>query len=178
METLERSGQLRTTSLELLPGLPRSHVELNEVLANPAGAEATQEWVELYNDGAVPVSLALYTLEDSGGRTVLPEGVLEAGGYALVVVKGYVPDAAVDPVPPSGTLLLEVAELGRAGLSNEGERLTLRDAAGVVVSTFPAIKTKNGVSIARAAPDAFDDDPSSFAPSERLRASPGEPNLP
>ena len=123
------------------------------------------------------VALAGFALEDAGGRAVLPEGDLAPRAFALVVSEAYVADDGVDPPPAPGTLMLRVPSLGRSGLSNEGEKLTLRDAAGTALSAFPAVKTKNGVSIARIAPDAPDDDPTAFLPSPNASATPGAPNF-
>ena len=52
----------------------------------------------------------------------------------------------------------------------------LRDAGAVIVSTFPAVKTKNGVSIVRTAPDAPNNDPTSFVANPNASATPGAPN--
>jgi hypothetical protein len=174
---IDRSGRVLASELAITPAPPRPHVVLNEVLANPAGAEPGQEWIELYNDGASAVSLAGFAIEDAGGRSELPAAILEPGGFALVVPEAFVADDGADPEPASGTALLRVAALGRSGLSNEGEKLTLRDAAGAVLSTFPAVKTKNGVSVARIAPDAPDADATSFVPSPNGTSTPGSPNL-
>jgi len=151
-------------------------VVLNEVMANPAGSEPAQEWVELYNDGAEPQNLAGFTLDDSGGRTPVPDALLPPSAFALIVPDAYVGDDGVDPPPAPAAQLLRVRSLGQGGLSNEGERLTLRDAAGGIVSVFAAMKTKNGVSVARAVPDALDDDPASLGPSNNGSATPGAPN--
>jgi hypothetical protein len=176
--TLARSGRVVESALTLTPAPPRPHVVLNEVMANPAGAEPAQEWVELYNDGAGVVALEGFGLEDSAGRTVLPAFAMEPGGFALVVADAFVADDGVDAPPAPGATIVRVSALGRGGLSNEGEKLTLRDPSGAVVSTFPAAKTKNGVSIARIAPDAPDTDPASFAPSPNGSSTPGAPNAP
>jgi hypothetical protein len=106
----------------------------------------------------------------------LPEAFLPPGAYALIVSQAYIAGDGVDPSPGAETLLVRVASLGQGGLSNEGERLVLRDAAGRILSVFPALKTKNGVSIARVAPDALDDDAASFAASRNGSATPGAPN--
>jgi hypothetical protein len=151
---------------------------LNEVMANPAGPEPAQEWVELYNDGDAVVALDGFALEDSAGRTVLPGSAIDPGAFALVVTDAFTADDGVDAPPAPGVSIVRVPALGRGGLSNDGERLILRDAAGAVVSTFPAVKTKNGVSIARVAPDAPDADPASFAPSSNGSSTPGAPNTP
>jgi Lamin Tail Domain len=175
---LDPSGRIDEVNVTVTPGPPRPHVVLNEVLANPAGAEPSQEWVELYNDGSDAVPLADFVLEDAGGRSVFPDVALAPASFALVVADAFIADDGVDPPPAAATLLVRVPALGRAGLSNEGEKLTLRDPLGNAVSTFPAMKTKNGVSIVRIAPDAPDTDPASFVPSPNGSATPGSPNLP
>jgi hypothetical protein len=176
--TLDRSGRVLASEVAITPAPPRPHVVLNEVLANPAGAEPAQEWIELYNDGGGAVSLAGFAIEDAGGRSDLPAALLEPGAFALVVSDAFVADDGADPPPAPDTLLVHVPALGRSGLSNEGERLTLRDPAGVALSTFPAVKTKNGVSVARTAPDAPDTDLTSFIASPNGASTPGAPNSP
>ncbi|HEX9296028.1 MAG TPA: lamin tail domain-containing protein [Polyangiaceae bacterium] len=176
LAVLDRGGRVQANEFPVEPAPARAHVVVNEVMANPAGAEPSQEWVELFNDGTAAVSLGGFVLEDGGGRAVLPDAGLEPGAWALVVPEGYVADDGIDPIAPPDTLVLRVPALGRGGLSNDGEKLTLRDASGAVVSTFPAVKTKNGVSIARASPESFDDDPTAFAPSINGSATPGAQN--
>jgi hypothetical protein len=108
---------------------------------------------------------------------VLPSAVLPPAAFALVVTDAYVDDDGVGPVAAPGTLLLRVPALGQGGLSNDGERLLLRDGAGAVLSTFPAMKAKSGVSNARVAPEAMDADADSFVPSPNGSATPGAPNV-
>jgi hypothetical protein len=174
---LDESGRRSEEELAVQPAPPRAHLVINEVMANPAGAERAQEWVELFNDGLFPVALAGHALETGGGVAVLPSAVLPPAAFALVVTDAYEDDDGVDPVAAPGTLLLRVPALGQGGLSNEGERLLLRDAAGAVLSTFPAMKAKSGVSNVRVAPDAMDADADSFAPSPNGSATPGAPNV-
>ncbi len=175
--TLDRSGRVLDADVEIRAADKRAHIVLNEILANPAGAEPAQEWVELYNDGTDDVSLAGFVLEDGGGRTQLPDASLASGAFAIIASDAFVADDGVDPPPAPGALLLRVPALGRAGLSNEGEMLTLRGPTGAILSTFPPAKTKNGVSIARIAPDAPDADAASFVPSPNGSATPGAPNV-
>ena len=176
LATLDESGRRVEEVVAIEPAPPRAHLVINEVMANPAGAEPQQEWVELFNDGLDAVAVAGYGLETGGGTALLPAGVLAPGAFALVVTNGYVGDDGLDPVAVPGTLLLRVPALGRDGLSNEGERLLLRDAAGTAVSTFPAMKAKSGVSNVRTSPDAPDGNDDSFAPSANGSATPGAPN--
>jgi len=92
-----------------------------------------------------------------------------------VAPDAYASDDGVDPSPapndrpaPAGARPERIVE--------RRERLTLRDAAGTSVSVSSAVKTKNGVSIARVAPDAPDDDATAFVPSPTGAATPGAPN--
>ncbi len=111
-------------------------VAITEVLANPAGPEPQQEYVELRNLGDADVPLGGLRLQDSKGGDDLPDETLAAGGYALVVTATYDPNEGSDPAPRAGTLLLRVdTRLGADGLSNAGEpvQLVMGD---VVVSSY------------------------------------------
>jgi hypothetical protein len=171
--TIDRQTSFSTADLSVCRGPPQSHLVLSEVYANPLGTEPAQEWVELFNDGSGAVPLGGCTLQDGGGSIVLPDATVGAGAYALIVNGSFALDDGADPPPAAGTLVVRVASLS---LSNEGEALTLRDPGGVVMSRFPAMKPKSGVSIVRLVPDALDEDPASFAPSPNGSATPGAPN--
>lgn len=110
-------------------------IAITEVLANPAGPEPQQEYVELRNLGEADVPLAGLRLQDSKGGDDLPAETLAAGGYALVVTATYDPDEGSDPAPRAGTLLLRVdTRLGADGLSNSGEAVQLVQGDAVVSS--------------------------------------------
>ncbi len=171
---VDGGGNVGRSTFAAHTGAARAHVVLNEVLANPLGAEPAQEWVEIVNDGSVPAELGGYQILDVGGVTVLPSAILPPGGFALVVNDSYVLEDGVDPAPPTDALVLRVPHLGKGGLSNSGEPLTLKDGTGAVVSTFPAIaNVAAGKSVARRAPSALDELPSSFAVAT---PTPGRPN--
>jgi hypothetical protein len=100
---------------------------ITEVLANPAGTEPGQEFVELRNIGGADLPLAGLRLEDSKGGDVLPEASLASGAYALVVPSAFDPQSPRDVTPRPGTLMIPVdARLGSDGLSNGGEVVRLR----------------------------------------------------
>jgi hypothetical protein len=106
-------------------GLPP--LAITEVLANPAGPEPAQEFVELRNLGTEVVSLLGLRVEDSKGGDALPDADLPPGAYALVVPSGYDPQSPQDVPPRSGTVLVRVdARIGSDGLSNGGELVRLR----------------------------------------------------
>lgn len=153
----------------------RSHLVINEVLANALGPEPASEWVELVNDSELAVSLAGLWLEDGTGRVALPDVTLAAGEFALLVPRGSMPSALDVPFAPDARVI-ELPTLGERGLSNSGEPLTLAGSGGVV-STFPALAaTHAGKSMARRALDGLDGTADSFAEHGGAGASPGSPN--
>jgi hypothetical protein len=162
-------------AVEMAPRRP--HLVLNEVLANPVGAEAEGEWIEIANDGSHPASLGGFVLDDAIEPVALPAEELEPGRMLLLVSKGYAPDPELDLVPPEGVAVVRVARLGRNGLANAGELLRLRDPDGNVVSRFPARQAPApGQSVGRKTPDAPDAESASFGNHAPPGASPGEPN--
>ncbi len=166
------TGKLTFTTLP-----PRSHIVINEVLANPVGAEPAQEWVELVNDGDDAVELEGWTIEDTGAPSSLSSASLAPGEYALIVPEGYEESSAFDISPVAGTLMLRLESLGNGGIRNTGEPLVLRDATGAVRSAFPGLGgAPEGFSTARRKPWA-PDVPESFAVHAEPGASPGAPNV-
>jgi hypothetical protein len=146
--------------LHLPPKEPR--LVITEVLANPAGSEYTQEFVELENLEADPVSLAGMLIEDKTGSDVLPDVAVPAGGFALIVAANFVADDGKDPVPRDGTVIVPVSgRIGADGLSNTGEPVRLVSSDGVVVSQYGgwvdvSATAWNGMSVHRVSVDACD----------------------
>ncbi len=161
---IDSAGAVRRTLLTATTLPPMPHVVLNEVLAHPFGPEPAQEWVEIVNDGPAPAELGGYVLLVGNGTTPLPSATLPPGAFALIVTETYMAAGGPDVAPPPGTLLLTVPHIGKAGLSNEGEALSLIDGDGNTVSAFPASpKPKQGSSVARKTPSAPDALLASFA---------------
>jgi hypothetical protein len=132
----DRAGNVASSSplaFDTPPALPP--IVITEVLANAAGPEPAQEYVELRNLGADPVPLAGLRLEDSKGGDDLPAETLAPDAYALVVASGYDPSQGQDPAPRAGTLLLRVdSRIGADGLANGGEIVRLLSGDAVVSS--------------------------------------------
>jgi hypothetical protein len=171
-------GSREEVDLEVLAASATAHVVINEVLADPMGAERTSEWIELVNDGGTSVQVGGFELRDATGVAILPEARLEPGEVALVVADGFAPDPELDLVAPGSVQRLVVRGLGAGGLANGGELLRLVDHGGRVLSRFPAIPAPGpGQSVARVAPDAPDDEPGSFAAHAEQGASPGWRNV-
>lgn len=164
------SGTVLMETRELVTSSALPRVVMTEVLANPAGSEPAQEWVEIFNDGVVPVDLIDFSFADAGEELPLPSHVLEPGQFALIVADDF-QISAVDDVPiPGSCPLLRLPRLGKNGLSNSGESIRIRASDGRVSSGFPPLPAaKPGVSLARRDVTALDDDVSAFG----LHAEPG-----
>ena len=116
-------------------------VRVNEVLANPAGTDTNEEYVELVNAGTTPLDLAGWTLGDATrpDRHIFPKTLL-APGSAVVVYSG--PNAE-EP----GRVL---ASSGSLSLTNNADDVELRDAQGVLVDRVSYRTARSGESFNRA----------------------------
>ena len=155
------------------PAAPR--FVLNEVLADPLGAEPEAEWVEILNAGTKAGSLEFLEIWDSGGGSVLPDVVLEPGQYGLIVREDF--SLGPDELPSAESKRVEVRSIGQNGLRNSGEVVSLRDTNGNILSSIVARSTAEGVSLSRRDPWASDDD-SGFLKSAEPDSTPGAPNFP
>ncbi len=89
---------------------------INEWLANPTGADAEGEWMELYNSGSQAVTLGGWRVRNRAGKEYVMHQTIPAEGY-LVLPR----------------------DLTKLALRNSDEELTLTDTAGREVSrsVFP-----------------------------------------
>jgi hypothetical protein len=118
------AGALAPMAFETPPVLPP--LAITEVLANPAGPEPAQEFVELQNVGVADVSLAGLRLADAKGADDLPAEIVAPGAYVIVAPSSYDPQQGQDAGPRFGTAILRVdTRLGSDGLSNGGEPVRL-----------------------------------------------------
>lgn len=124
------------------PAVNAGVLVINEILSDPPGGDrgdanadgvrdpSDDEFVELVNAGQAPVCMAGWTLDDASNshRHVFPLGAPLRPGEALVVFGGGVPTGRF-----GGARAQWAAFGGRLNLSNSGDVLTLRDAAGAMV---------------------------------------------
>jgi len=162
LRVFDRAGNSSVSApaaVQLPPKLPA--LVITEVLANPAGSETTQEFVEIYNRGNDAQNLGGLLLADKSGSDVLPQASLAAGAYAVIVPEGFAVDGK-DPAPRDGTLVVRVVgRLGSDGLSNAGEVVRLLTAQGDVISQYGgwvdvSATAWSGKSVKRVSPDACD----------------------
>ncbi len=126
-------------------------ITITEVMANPAGAEPGQEWIEIVNLDESAVDLGGWRIADSTGEDFLPVAApLDPGAAALIVGASYDPLEGSDPPPhPSAAIVRLTSAIGDGGLRNSGEPVRLIDADGRVVSSFRGIETAQGRSAVR-----------------------------
>jgi endonuclease/exonuclease/phosphatase family metal-dependent hydrolase len=127
------------------PPTGSSTVIINEFLANEPGSDVTKEFVELVNVGTSAVDLSGWTVSDSGTlRHTFASGTTLEAGKAVVVFGGAagIPAGLTNAVAASTTML---------GLTNSGDTINLKDAAGTVVDTitFGSTLAEDGVSANR-----------------------------
>lgn len=100
-------------------------VVINEVAWGGTAANASDEWIELFNPGSEPVDLSGWRLAAADGEpSIALQGTIVGGGFFLLERSD---DATVSDVPAD--------QVYTGNLSNSGEALELRDAAGNRVDT-------------------------------------------
>lgn len=102
--------QLLTSSK--VAAAPTSNVVLNEIFPSPSGGN---EWVELYNNEALPIDLTGWTITDAASYSKTLSGVVPAHGYVVFDVNSF---------------------------NNGGDTITLSDGAGYSdVVAYPVVAT-------------------------------------
>jgi len=106
-------------------------IVINEILYDADGdvPDADAEWVELYNTGDASIDIGGWSLRDGASVDALPPLAVPARGLAIVAASVAFRDAYPDVGAPVAIL---GGRIGNA-LGNDGDRLYLVDAAGLVV---------------------------------------------
>jgi hypothetical protein len=169
------SGPSAPTEVVVPPS--RASLAITELLVNPAGDEASQEYVEIRNLGAKPVPLVGLRLADDAGSDALPAIDLAPGTSALVVPESFAADPAGPAPAPTVPLLRAAGRLGRDGLRQNGEVVRLLDGQGTVLSSYGGwIDTSapawQGRSVQRLPDPAACDHPRAWSESPQM-ATPG-----
>ena len=153
---------------------------ITEVSADPAGAEPSQEFVEVANIGDASIDLSGWMLDDNDEQDgdVLPEGtILPVGGVALLVPSTYDKASPEDPPPDAAAIIVYLdGSIGTNGLKNsEAEPVVLYDSQGNVVSAYDGrVGTPSeGVSVVRCFAELPDADPEAFCVEPNGSSAPG-----
>jgi hypothetical protein len=181
IEVVDLAGHLTTISGGTVVALVDPGWSISEVLANPAGPEPAQEWIEIVRLADTPGSLAGLRIGDGAATDVLPDTVVPPGGRALVVPSGFDATAPGDVAPLPGTPIarLEGTTIGQSGLANTGEPAVLLDASGRALSILGAHYDVSGASwsgrsVERIAPGC--DVATNVLPNDSHASTPGAPN--
>jgi hypothetical protein len=108
-----------------IPWIANAAVVINEVAWMGGFASASDEWLELYNDGADSISLAGWKLAAEDGAPLISlSGSIPAGGF-------YIMERTDDDSAPGVT----ADKIYTGDLANVGETLKLLDSDMVIVDT-------------------------------------------
>lgn len=153
-----------------------SIVVFNEIHYNPSTAGEQAEFIELFNQNSVNVELSDWRIEGVGSYT-FPKGTIIQGRSYLVVAK--------DPVGlRTKTGLAEVLGPYSANLSNDGERLILRNHNGRVMDElrfgdsypWPTTPDGSGATLSKIRPYSESGPPERWAGSRAKDGTPGMAN--
>jgi chitodextrinase len=140
------SGVSNTASATTPAATTPAKVILNEILANEPGSTVAGEFVELVNVGGTAIDISGWTVADSTGTRHI-----FASGSSLGAGKGIAVFGAASGIP-TGTPNAIGASTGQLNLSNSGEAVTVKNAAGTVVDTYTyssTLASTDGVSMNR-----------------------------
>lgn len=176
---VDQAGHEVTLDTAPVAASPAPGFAISEVLANAAGDEPDQEWIELVRTADTPASLAGLRISDGAASDVLPDLVVEPGARVLVVPAAFAGGGA-DVAPWPGTPLARLdGPIGLGGLANAGEPVLLLDESGAVLSAFAAVEVTgsawNGRSVERRRVRGCDAR-ANRAPNALGAATPGAPN--
>ena len=178
-------------SCELPPPPPEGALLITEVLydlttstTSPQGTESANEWVEIFNGTNANINLSNYTIADASSTDALPDVVLPAGAYAVIVASSTTVSFWSIPAEAVVVQLTNVT-IGN-GLGNGGDMVSLFDEVasttvdavswGTNTTAFspsvPTVDVNAGHSIART-DDTIDTD-SAADWEERETPTPGE----
>ena len=124
-------------------------------------ANASDEWIELFNSGDVSADLTGWSLFEGGTHIIGLVGSIEPGGYYLV--------ERTDDTTVSDITAGVFGPFGGSGLSNAGEDLRLENGTGVIVDEVPCASgwfagdAASKTTMERISPWADGSDPSNWA---------------
>lgn len=113
-------------------GSCQSDIAITEWITNPGGSDATDEWMEIFNFGAVSVDIQNWRVEDEDADDDLITAssfVIPAGGYVILAKN----KAAFETQWLGGFTNSNVIEVAGLTLANGADELIIRDASSTVV---------------------------------------------
>ncbi len=114
-------------TISVVSGALPGDVVINEVAWMGTAAYAGDEWIELYNNTAISISLVGWQVTTVDGMNLILDGDIPPHGYYLIE---RTDDTTISDIPADW-----VGTFGGSGLNNDGEAITLHDAANNVIDT-------------------------------------------
>lgn len=162
-QTPEVSVTLSVSPTVMSPSPVTDSVVINEIAWMGTEAQASDEWIELYNSSSRTISVGGWKLLIAGDNSINLSGSIPSYGYYLLE-------------RTSGNTVSNIVEdytgsFGRYGLNNAGEMLSLINETGILVDEidckngwFSGIGVKGGASMERKSPNkSSNDDPTNWA---------------
>ncbi len=109
------------------PRIAAGAVVINEVAWGGTAAQSADEWIELYNNTPLTLSLNGWRVTTADGMDVALQGEIAPHGYYLIE---RTDDSTISDIPADRT-----APFGGGGLNNNGETINLSDGLGNVTDT-------------------------------------------
>ncbi len=121
-----------------VPPAATDHMVINEVYPNIGpgkGNDPRDEWVEIYNPTAAPLTMADWKICDNTSCDALPTTTLPSLGFGVIITSTS--QVTGNWSIPSGAAIiyLDNTTIGN-GLSNTGDRVELKDAGGNLVDAM------------------------------------------
>ena len=124
----------------LVPGFVFAQIVINEIMYDAEGVDTDHEWVEIHNDGASPVDITGWKINDGSNHVlnVPPKNgskgsmVIEAGGY-LVLAAHAADFAGTHSSVPN---VIDTA----LSFNNTGDTVSLLDSEGTAIDTITYTK--------------------------------------
>ncbi|MFA5728911.1 MAG: lamin tail domain-containing protein, partial [Candidatus Neomarinimicrobiota bacterium] len=159
-------------------------ITINEVMADPAGADYYDEFIELYNCGESALALKGYYLEINGYVDTLDfladyGDSIPACGFALILDRGYLVEnksSTYEDLIPDEALLVTIQDnsLARTGLVNSEANLIylFNSQADTISAVLTTTKPLSGYSWEKINPES-DNSVANWGNSRDLRGTPG-----
>ncbi len=126
-----------------IPKMSLAALSVNEIMYDPPGSDTNHEWIEIVNDGDVPIDISGWKLFEGTSNhaliSVLGSTTIPAHGFAVIADNAT---TFQTDWPTFGGVLFDSV----FSLANSGETFSLKDSSGAVINevTYTSASGANG----------------------------------